>query len=264
MSLEASKAVWKMSKSRLASRIVLLAIADHTNDKGHSWPSITTLREMTGLSERTVQGALKDLVELKEISIRANGGRNGVNFYTMELAIPVQILPPQSLRPADSAPPRNPQQEPPQSTTDSSPAKFAPKPEPLRTTKGEIVFPVELDNPPFRAGWEAWGQYRRERKLSAYTPSGTNMQFAKLKKLGAARAIAAIEHSIAQNYQGIYEDKNHAKTNSGSAPTSPHNNNLNRDAVSDYRQIRKRVPVGMDANGQGNATGGGGASGHVS
>lgn len=130
MSLDATKAVWKMSKSRLASRIVLLALADHCNIDGHAWPAIHTLCDMTGLSERTVQAALKELVALGEITIKPNAGKNGVNFYTMHLGItPAISAPPQSLPPAihDALPPQS---------TAETPAKFAP--EPSRTTNRTV------------------------------------------------------------------------------------------------------------------------------
>lgn len=66
-------------------------------------------------------------------------------------------------------------------------------------------------------------------------------------------------------YFDVFKTKlGHAKTNPGSATASPHNNNLNRDAVSDYSQIRKRVPLGLGINGQGNGAGSGGTDGHVS
>ena len=65
----------------------------------------------------------------------------------------------------------------------------------------DLPFPSEA----FKAAWENWVGYRKERRLSAYVPRGLKGVFSKLQKIGEARAIAAIENSIAQNYQGIYE-----------------------------------------------------------
>lgn len=65
--------------------------------------------------------------------------------------------------------------------------------------------PPTLDTDAFRAAWEEWIAYRRERRLPAYKPIGLNRQLARLAKWGPARAVAAIEFSICQNYQGIFE-----------------------------------------------------------
>lgn len=74
-------------------------------------------------------------------------------------------------------------------------------------TKPAQEFPPALDTEAFRAAWELWRKYRAERHLPAWKPLTIRTQLAKLAELGEARAIAAIDHSIAQAYQGIYEPK---------------------------------------------------------
>ena len=78
--------------------------------------------------------------------------------------------------------------------------------------------PPALDTEAFRAAWELWRQYRVERHLAAWKPLTIRTQLAKLAELGEARAIAAIDHSIAQAYQGIYEPKAQATGGKGFAP----------------------------------------------
>ena len=78
--------------------------------------------------------------------------------------------------------------------------------------------PTALDTEAFRAAWELWRQYRVERHLAAWKPLTIRTQLAKLAELGEARAIAAIDHSIAQAYQGIYEPKAQATGGKGFAP----------------------------------------------
>lgn len=75
------------------------------------------------------------------------------------------------------------------------------KPEPAQE------FPPALDTEAFRAAWELWRKYRAERHLAAWRPLTIRTQLAKLAEMGETRAIAAIDHSIAQAYQGIYEPK---------------------------------------------------------
>ncbi len=80
--------------------------------------------------------------------------------------------------------------------------------DPPNPPRGESVsFPPELDSPDFRAAWEEWIAHRRGLRLKPYTAQGQKGIFSKLAKWGSERAVAAIQHSMAQNYQGIFEEK---------------------------------------------------------
>lgn len=265
-------------------RLVMMVLAHHAQDDGTTWPSQLTLARETACTERGIQKMVDGLVSAGELDmIRAGGGRGTSAVYRLTKYIRKDepSVPPLDEKGRTASSPfkhgerangstGKGEREDERANGEAIKGEQAVPPNDRNDHKNDIkgtkvVWPVELNSDAFKTAWNIWEQYRRERKISAYTPTGTNMQFGKLKKLGEVRAIAAIEHSIAQNYQGIYEDKNgHAKTHSGTPAASPHNNNLNRDAVSDYRQIRKRVPVGLDPNGQGNPKGNGGTPGHVS
>lgn len=73
-----------------------------------------------------------------------------------------------------------------------------------REDKGETPLPPLLDTEQFRAAWDAWQQHRRE-KRSKLTPTAIRQQIAKLAEMGTERAVAAIQHSIANGYTGIFE-----------------------------------------------------------
>ena len=64
--------------------------------------------------------------------------------------------------------------------------------------------PENLDTPEFRAAWADWLAYRKERRLAAYKPIGLTRQLNALAAFGPQSAIAAIEQSMAQNYQGLF------------------------------------------------------------
>lgn len=51
-------------------RLVLVAIVAHANAEGHAWPSVATIAEYVGCSERTVQRALRRLVEVGRLVVR--------------------------------------------------------------------------------------------------------------------------------------------------------------------------------------------------
>jgi len=74
-----------------------------------------------------------------------------------------------------------------------------------------LVIPAEIDTPEFRLAWEDWRRHRKEIKKKL-TPLAVEKQVKLLAGLGAARAIAAIEHSIANGYTGIIEPKPTSRT----------------------------------------------------
>lgn len=74
--------VWERSRSKPTARLVLLAIADHANGDGvDAFPSMAQLMSKTGLSERAVQKAIGELVDLGELHVSAGGGRGKTNRY---------------------------------------------------------------------------------------------------------------------------------------------------------------------------------------
>ena len=50
-------------------RLVLIAIAAHTNSEGNAWPSVATIAEYVGCSVRTVQRCLAKLVQLGRLAV---------------------------------------------------------------------------------------------------------------------------------------------------------------------------------------------------
>ena len=74
-----------------------------------------------------------------------------------------------------------------------------------------LVIPAEIDTPEFRSAWEDWRRHRKEIKKKL-TPLAVEKQVKLLAGLGAARAVAAIEHSIANGYTGIIEPKPTSRT----------------------------------------------------
>ena len=68
-----------------------------------------------------------------------------------------------------------------------------------------MELPTCLDTPAFREAWAAWEQHRKELRVKKYTPTGQARQLKRLAGWGHDRAVAAIDYSMAQNYQGIFE-----------------------------------------------------------
>lgn len=76
---------------------------------------------------------------------------------------------------------------------------------------GQVVYhpettlmPVKLDTVRFREVWKEWCAHRLEIKKKL-TPISVKNQLMQLCKMGHDRAITALEHSIANGWQGIFE-----------------------------------------------------------
>ena len=69
----------------------------------------------------------------------------------------------------------------------------------------QTEFPPELDAQNFHDAWDRWHAYRREAKFKSWVASTRKIKLNQLAKLGADHAITAIDHSIANGYQGIFE-----------------------------------------------------------
>ena len=83
MSIQAVSYVLQYSKTKLWDRLVLIALANHANDRALSWPAVQTIAHEAGIGERTTQRALRRLEALGEISpsvSRSLGGRKSTEY----------------------------------------------------------------------------------------------------------------------------------------------------------------------------------------
>ncbi len=86
MSVKIMAKVWASSHRKDGELLVMLALADFSNDAGESWPSIPTLAQKARLTERQTRRVLRKLEEAGEIRrVKSNGGRNRRNHYFITL-----------------------------------------------------------------------------------------------------------------------------------------------------------------------------------
>lgn len=78
-----------------SEKIVLLALADCANDEGHCWPSMRSLTTKCSKSDRTIQYAIKRLVEEGHLTRREVPGK-GCNYtvHPRNSCTPEEIAPP--------------------------------------------------------------------------------------------------------------------------------------------------------------------------
>ncbi|MCM5682915.1 helix-turn-helix domain-containing protein [Schlegelella sp. S2-27] len=103
--------VWKVQGLSSTQKIVLLSLADNANDQGECYPSVSMLMEKCSLSDRAVQKALAELIEIGHISRSFRNGR--ATIYTVHprtTFTPERSSPPNVVHPTpepDSPPPPN-------------------------------------------------------------------------------------------------------------------------------------------------------------
>lgn len=102
-------------------KAVLISIADQANDDGVCWPSVKSMCQRTCLAERTVQGAIKWLVEAGVLTVDDRSGKSSV--YTVT---PAGDAPPQEMRGAGDAPTPAGDAPPPPQEMHPTPAARAP------------------------------------------------------------------------------------------------------------------------------------------
>ena len=84
MSVQAIAWVLEKSQSRLAARLVLLAIANHADADGvDSWPSVRAIAREARITERQVQRCLPSLIALGELKMLIGMGPHGTNSYAI-------------------------------------------------------------------------------------------------------------------------------------------------------------------------------------
>lgn len=91
-----------------------------------------------------------------------------------------------------------------------------------------------LSTAAFLSAWALWEQHRKELGKQAYKPTGLAQCLTRLSGWGSERAVAAIEHSIANSYAGIYEP---SSSNSKSSHGKRNAGTLNADKASIYAGI---------------------------
>jgi len=201
-----------------AAKLVWMALNDRVGQNGQAWPSSTQLGKDVGLSARTVKRAVLELLKrdppLLEKVPRGPGRSNAYRVLNPGQIDPGQNDPGQdgtrtrdklSLNPGQIGP-QNQLKEPAKGNhtqkkrARSAKAKAAADPwsEACRHMAGDA-----LKTDAFRRAWMDWLRYRKERR-SPLTSLSIKRQIRRLEQFGHDGAIAAIEQSITNGWQGLF------------------------------------------------------------
>lgn len=92
MSVRTMARVWAGSKHGGSHLLLLLAIADFSDDDGNAYPAVSTLADKCRMKLRNAQVILAALRKSGELAVRENEGPKGTNLYRITITDGVQGL----------------------------------------------------------------------------------------------------------------------------------------------------------------------------
>lgn len=193
MSIKVMSWVWENGPKSQGELLVMLALADWSNDAGESWPSMDGIAEKARLSDaRSARRIVRRLEAEGWIKIDVGGGRHGCNRYKIN---------PDRKSPRTESPP-DPERKKPGLSMPKT--RTLEPPEPSRTVNkpSDVLAPVigkELA--------EAFVAHRKSIK-KPMTEKAAELMAKKLRGFSDPRA--AIEEAIMNGWQGVFQPKAHS------------------------------------------------------
>jgi len=106
MSIRIMTQVWGLDLPD-SEMLILLALADWSNDDGECWPSIAQLVKKTRKGERTIQGAIKSMARVGHLTRNERPGKGCTyTLHPRSDCTPAEAAPRKRRTPAESAPPQ--------------------------------------------------------------------------------------------------------------------------------------------------------------
>lgn len=121
MSIRIMSKVWDHGPSERGELLVMLALADFSNDDGECWPSVAAIGKKARMDERSARRILRKLEAAGWLSVDVGGGRHGCSKYTINT---------DTVPPGQNAPPDKMSQKPGQNEPET---RTPVSPEPSRT-----------------------------------------------------------------------------------------------------------------------------------
>ena len=269
MSVSTSKAAWNAQCGSIAAKSVLVAMADRADSEtGECWPSVAVIATRCEMTERAVYKQISALEKAGFITRRKRRGTSNCYVVTPQNGEQIEHATPErsSPRPCTTFTPERssplndvhptPEQRSGLPLNDVHPTPEPRSPKPSRNHQGTInepSQPLPFDSKAFAEIWQAWQRFRIERK-ARLTPSTISAQLRMLGKLNEPDAIATIETSIRNGWQGLFPDRNTKKTNghnkSGNTGTANAGTAGGKSSIDEAREFAERQRQRIAAEGR--------------
>jgi len=181
--------VWLDQRLTMTEKAFMAEVESFSKNGKTFHKSNDTIRQQYGITPKTVQRIIKKLVELELLECYFNGRVRHLSLGSMGKMSSLHG------KNVDSASSKFPHTNTVERTTNN-------------TSEKEVVYPfTEIE---FLETWKAWLQERRDRRYKSYTDNGEQAALHNLKKMANDDyriAIAIIQQSIAQGWQGLFELK---------------------------------------------------------
>lgn len=207
-------AVWELAPYSENKLIVLLALADWSNDNGYCWPSMQALADKARIDIRSARRIIRSLQNDDLLSVVEGGGRAKQNHYQINLA-KLDGLETRTQRPSL----QNSDME----NTDTGGIKTRTLETQTRTLGAETRTRVSADplvepsiiqpsiDPPYggAAFLEALEAFQDSRKTmrKPLTTTARRLLFRKLAGWDEGRATQALEDAVINRWQGVFEPR---------------------------------------------------------
>ncbi len=181
--------VWLDQRLTMTEKAFMAEVESFSKNGKTFHKSNDTIRQQYGITPKTVQRIIKKLVELELLECYFNGRVRHLSLGSMGKMTSLHG------KNDDSASSKFPHTNTVERTTKN-------------TSKKEVVYPfTEIE---FSEMWKTWLQERRDRRYKSYTDNGEQAALHNLKKMANDDyriAIAIVQQSIAQGWQGLFELK---------------------------------------------------------
>jgi predicted transcriptional regulator len=239
MSIEASSWAWRL-KIPPTEKVVLLAIADHADHEGRCWPGMEGLAEKAGVHRVTVAKVVKRLedkgllkVERRHGSVEGAGrGGSRSNIYRLQMFESSRA---QHSTFESSAQSFESSRTLPESSKNHQSHSF-------KRARGEHWGNAPEGVDP--GAWEAWTRYKGGKPHKGTVTALGN----KMRGWTPEQQRAAVEHSMANGYKGLFQPRGANETSGASGSAGRRGRETDReffDRMARLSESGARMPEGF-------------------
>lgn len=208
-------AVWEISLAD-SEKLVLLALADWSNDAGECWPSMAQLVRKTSKSDRTIQQTIKRLAvdgHLTRVEVPGRGCRYVI--HPNDGLTPEVTSPPKRLRPETASPPKGATQTPEAASDNTSRTTISsPEASPPPKTRPKAADPFPK---PEWANEQHWLDFlaNRKRKRLPNTATAYTRMLTDIDRLADAEWPPGriLQAAAERGWAGIYDPRERNERN---------------------------------------------------